>query len=255
MTPGAHTVVITSEVPRDGIQARCSGLELRDSLAIFLPGQTLHALLLRAPLAEKTVAAQVIATGTGALNIDGCRIDGQPRTTHKDGNFPNPHTRETHVYGKYKVGIEAEVPSGRWPTNVILIHGPGCVCQGTRKVSGRAYGLNASAGQVYGGGKGLVSQAKGDGIGGYADDDGKETVTAWDCQPDCPVRLLDAQSGTLTSGDPTGSVRNEGGNMLLGKGKGATLSGFGDSGGASRFFPQFESLHTALVWLGKLIDA
>jgi hypothetical protein len=31
--------------------------------------------LARKPLACPTVAAQVLATGTGALNIDGCRVE------------------------------------------------------------------------------------------------------------------------------------------------------------------------------------
>jgi site-specific DNA-methyltransferase (adenine-specific) len=30
---------------------------------------------------------------------------------------------------------------------------------------------------------------------GHADADGNETVETWDCTPDCPVRLLDEQSG------------------------------------------------------------
>jgi site-specific DNA-methyltransferase (adenine-specific) len=35
----------------------------------------------------------------------------------------------------------------------------------------------------------------------YADADGYETVGAWDCAEDCPVRLLDEQSGELKSGE------------------------------------------------------
>lgn len=48
--------------------------------------------------------------------------------------------------------------------------------------------------------------------------------------------ILDAQSGTLTSGKPCGSKRAA--NQIFGKYKneGITLTGFGDSGGASRFF-------------------
>jgi len=53
--------------------------------------------------------------------------------------------------------------------------------------------------------------------------------------PDCPVRLLDEQSGTLTSGKPAGTRRAR---YAFGSSKenGTLLTGFGDSGGASRFF-------------------
>ena len=136
MQPGSHTVVITTEAPRDGIQARKQGYELRDSLAIFLPGQTLHALLLRTPLSEKTVATQVLTTGTGALNIDGCRIEGAVPSTKTGQGF-----RKGKFTGQVGRGARGELDGqewssskGRWPTNVLLIHGPRCVCQGTRKV-------------------------------------------------------------------------------------------------------------------------
>jgi hypothetical protein len=38
-----------------------------------------------------TVAANVLEHGTGALNVDGCRVDGTPRTTHADGNRQGTH--------------------------------------------------------------------------------------------------------------------------------------------------------------------
>jgi hypothetical protein len=63
-----------------------------------------------------TVAANVLEHGTGAINVDGCRIEGEPVTTTRntalgrmndDGWQPTP--------GKY------ETPAGgRWPANVLL---------------------------------------------------------------------------------------------------------------------------------------
>ena len=39
-------------------------------------------ILVRKPCSEKTVAANVLKWGLGGINVDGCRIDGKPRTTH-----------------------------------------------------------------------------------------------------------------------------------------------------------------------------
>ena len=49
------------------------------------------------------------------------------------------------------------------------------------------------------------------------------------------AQMLDEQSGTLTSGNPNGAKRNVSGPFLA-HANGVDLSGYGDSGGASRFF-------------------
>jgi hypothetical protein len=51
------------------------------------------------------------------------------------------------------------------------------------------------------------------------------------------VAELDAQSGILVSGKPAG-VRHGRSDLLAGGGNEVPLTGFGDSGGASRFFKQ-----------------
>jgi DNA modification methylase len=69
----------------------------------------------RKPL-DGTVAANVLAHGTGALNIDGCRIGDEERTydlTMTSGNF------ETTNGGKNEKSGTATV-TGRWPSNVIF---------------------------------------------------------------------------------------------------------------------------------------
>ena len=136
MTPGSHTVVITPDAPRDGIRARTQGFELRDTLVIFLPGRTLHALLLRKPLAEKTVAAQVLATGTGAINIDGARVGDEVVSTHSRGvnsAFPKrPGETSVEESGRkqdQREGLDHSERRGRWPTNVLLFHGPPVILQ------------------------------------------------------------------------------------------------------------------------------
>lgn len=248
MLPGSHLVVIGRE--EDALGARVAGLQLRDTLLILLPGVTsLFAYLFRQPL-EGTVAENVLKHGTGGLWIDGCRVGVSTRT---NSSAPRKE-RATMQKGMVTGTVTQQFDHGRWPSNLLLVHGPGCVRVGTTEYNngkgGPSHRSPETLGKAQGGWDSLRTHR--DVALCYADEHGLETVAAWDCQPDCPVRLLDAQSGLLKSGDPTNAVRNEGGNMLQGQGKGVPLSGYGDSGGASRFFPQFASLSEALGWLARL---
>lgn len=73
------------------------------------------ALLIRKPLAEETVAANVKKWGTGAINIAGSRVGGEVRQskTMKSGTG--------EVYGDYQEwdGTYKEV-EGRWPSNLVI---------------------------------------------------------------------------------------------------------------------------------------
>ena len=73
--------------------------------------------LARKPLSEPTIAANVLKWGTGALNIDGCRIPIEER----DNIFAkNPHTfnkGENWIFGEYQGVLEAYMPKARWPAN------------------------------------------------------------------------------------------------------------------------------------------
>jgi len=63
----------------------------------------------------------------------------------------------------------------------------------------------------------------------------------WDCVDDCPVKMLDKQSGDKPSHFSSRPINTKiyGGNALLeSKTKNDNLSQYTDSGGASRFFPQ-----------------
>lgn len=71
----------------------------------------------RKPLGEKTVAANVLEHGTGALNIDACRVAGEvPRTVQ--GQSQNAG----QLYGADQRDQRVFEPNdgGRWPTNVLL---------------------------------------------------------------------------------------------------------------------------------------
>ena len=76
--------------------------------------------LARKPLAEKTVARNVLAHGTGAINVDACRIAGDM----SGGTWGAKQTTSIGFHG----GTEGsgyrtqQSPSGRWPANVLLDH-------------------------------------------------------------------------------------------------------------------------------------
>jgi hypothetical protein len=76
--------------------------------------------LARKPLSG-TVAANVLAHGTGALNIDGTRVRSDDKLVR-----PSILRTDNEVLGKgLGAGVQDE-PAGRWPANVLLTHGPDC---------------------------------------------------------------------------------------------------------------------------------
>ena len=74
--------------------------------------------LARKPLSEKTIAANVLEHGTGALNVDGCRVEIAPAD---DIHAKNPHTlnKQGAGFSQGGAGADFRVASGRWPANVI----------------------------------------------------------------------------------------------------------------------------------------
>ena len=215
-------------------------------------------LVFRKPL-EGTVARNVLAHGTGAINIDACRVaTAQDDVIHAK----NPHTKGgfghagAQVYGSSHGAQVYDSRRGRWPPNTVLSHHPDCRKVGVKKVKGitgtaagkmagvvegsSTYGLYTRSGQSRW--KGSPEAGK---RTGYVDSDGLETVEAWECVEGCPVKALDEQSGD----------RESGGKHVVSKAsaKGYKPNAFGtesrgdephvmysDSGGASRFFPQFQ---------------
>ena len=93
--------------------------------------------LVRKPLSEKTIAANVLKWGTGALNIDGCRIGtedslgggaatkGLTIGTRHEG-WERPWMGDEEARAKSVESIKANVAKaevlGRWPANVMFSH-------------------------------------------------------------------------------------------------------------------------------------
>lgn len=199
----------------------------------------------RKPLAG-TVAANVLQHGTGGMNIDGCRVGfasdadkasafpGGKLTTYGAGTLAGPGAAHDADRTEFTTQQNA---AGRWPPNTVFIHHPECVQTGVTKVkTGMVVLKNTVPGtpsDSYSGGLKRLPH----GEYGYANPDGTEEVPAWQCADGCPVKALDGQSGTLTSGKPSGvrHAQSSFGHIQ----PGYELTDYGDTGGVSRFFPQF----------------
>ena len=205
--------------------------------------------VLRKPLSEGTVAANTLKHGCGGINIDASRVGTEQVFTHSRGSnqaFPKrPGETSVEESGrKVRQDILDHAPrTGRWPANVILQHLDGCRCDGVKRVSTGYWG-KPTRGATPKGSRAAYS----DGLDGtresvgYGDSDGKESVANWVCEPGCPVARLDEQSGVTTStggriGNAQGVYSNQG-RTGWGTGHEAGNPGFGDSGGASRFYKQ-----------------
>lgn len=145
--------------------------------------------------------------GTGAMNIDDCRVDGK---------------------------------DGRWPANLILSHDPECRKIGTATIAGD--NREGSLGSRPSGFGSIGSDSGTPSPNGPLYPDAE--IATYDCVPSCPIRLLDEQAGTRTFGKishpyvgpPSTSVAM--GTFAQNQLSDATV--YGDSGGTSRFFLNLE---------------
>jgi hypothetical protein len=143
--------------------------------------------------------------------------------------------------------IEAPIPPGRFPPNVLLCHNPGCIRQGHKDIrpsngsgiahepSIRQYGIAYNAGLK------ARNQAF-----THLSSEGTETVENWLCTPDCPIAQLDQQtqhlhgSGFATPGSKTPTrTPHDNRTTNLPFSDTGRMHRFGDTGTASRFYPQF----------------
>ena len=197
----------------------------------------------RKPLAG-TVAANVLEHGTGAINIDACRIEASADLIEQTGEVETLSSEAIHqgydrpgrtMYRTDKPKERAGPANvlGRWPANVVLSHTEDCVLVGTRRVTARTINRWDDGAKPFGGGAGHPYTS--DTLG---DDDGLEEVEQWECAPDCPVRMLDEQSGNRPAG---GKVRgtepsHTGETGIYGVWSRVENAPYEDAGGASRFF-------------------
>jgi site-specific DNA-methyltransferase (adenine-specific) len=174
-----------------------------------------------------TIADCALEHGVGGLAIDASRIGSdEPFITPAGNDETTPNSlAPTNV-----TGYTGKTVHGRWPANVVLQHAPGCVQRGTRSVKG-----SVPTGPPWTGPS--TSHARGKMNGGFIESrgTGMETVEAWECVDDCPISLLDAQSGNRPGMSGGGKHRPDYAGGMFG-GIDSVGTARGDQGGASRFF-------------------
>jgi hypothetical protein len=262
LLPGAYLVILTDDELLS-IEARIAGLHLRDTLLVLGPGRrSSFGFMFRAPT-DLTIAEQVLATGTGGLHIEACRILGAKGNGHWSGDDGSDATSKPGFDGGFTKG-GAKSHSGRWPTNVAFIHAAGCERVGDLKVKatsihGTSSAVRRSGVHSVAGGHQRVGTVQP--VTGYADEDGSETVVAWRCASNCLAGTLDRQSGnrpsTLTGhadplkshDHPSDAETDSWFNRGLAKGSQV----YADMGGASRFYLQFLNDAEFTDWLERLI--
>jgi DNA modification methylase len=184
LKPGGHALIFAGARTQDimGISLRLAGFELLDTLmflfgsgfpkglavdkaieregfgaeaAAALAGWNTQLkpayepiILCRKPLAERTVARNVLAHGVGALHVDACRVG-----TSKEVPASMPKDRRGHgILGEFKThdgGVGQDPDVGRYPANVL--HDGGAEVEaafaayGARGASAPVAGTEASA--------------------------------------------------------------------------------------------------------------
>ena len=167
-----------------------------------------------------SLANNVLEWGTGGINIDACRVGSEI--------MPAIETKtETTEIGWEKRGYTTPEKTGRHPANIMLSHSEGCKLVGETTET------------IIGGNKGKSGFAEGYESGDFTK---KESpVELWDCEDDCPVKLLDTQApavGNVAKAkrkkDTTGGSGNSWTNG--GKKEGEDNGIYDGLAGASRFF-------------------
>jgi site-specific DNA-methyltransferase (adenine-specific) len=198
----------------------------------------------RKPLSEKSVAENVLKWGTGGINIDGCRVSGIDEANAKrlgksykseNSNLGNSYNLSNE---KYKDNITVKVGGsleGRFPANIILE----CICD--EVIKGEKGEKTTKETNINNKEANWFRSAGGDKEERWSFNDKGDTHT----DPNCPCRLLDEHSGFLKSGEvKPHHKKNKTANGYQGSCYGkfqnedTTLKGYGDGGGASRFFYQ-----------------
>lgn len=171
---GKNTMDITAATTEDAKEWEGWGTALKPAAEFWW--------LVRKPLSEKTVAANVLKWGTGGININGSRIGKDIISTHGGGDkLARIKTGKSEGVGEYKTH------TGRFPANLVFSHTPEC--------------------------------------------------TEDQCTLICAINQLNEQSGNLgksTGGNSVAISKHSYGKF--GKELNSNQCGFGDSGGASRFF-------------------
>jgi site-specific DNA-methyltransferase (adenine-specific) len=217
---GYGTELITSPSTEDAKQWDGWGSALKPASEYIV--------LARKPLEKGlSIAENVLKWGTGGINIDGCRVGNEQlsytstfnRIIDKNVNIGYRPETTRNSGNEIKQNVQ-----GRFPANLILTHHSECECKGLKKVKGTSgYETDGENSET------KFGQIKTNKITTHYGSE--ETIEDWNCHEDCPIRIMDEQSGV--------SKVSSGGKTFHGEkydSRGIDKNCFGDKGGASRFF-------------------
>lgn len=186
----------------------------------------------RRPCVEN-IAKNCVKHGTGAMNIDACRVGVFKSATPSGFNRYNKKLAEAgYRPGEYQKPPPPlpETP-GRWPANLIVQHHPRCTQTGTQTLPGYWINRWTDGAKPFGGGAGHAYESQ------MTPD---ESCPIYDCDEGCAVRKLGSQSGVTSSGAMTHKVDLYKGNGVTGflRGNSGPHNQRSDSGTVDRFFQQ-----------------
>ena len=246
---GTYAVGVANSEPVELTRSLGGSPEARawDGWGTNLKPSSEHWILARKPLVG-TLADNLLRHGAGALNIDGCRVTtdwnepDRPASWAASAHSAKPEAEK--IAAPPGVGMTLH-PEGRWPTNAVFSHSEEC-----RRVGARDVSANGSIGAHTPAAKEKKT------VSAYGDYNERGV---YDCAPDCPVRLLEEQSGVSKAGT---AVRHRGvqQSTLYGDGMGRLPvgtpdMGYGDTGTAARFFPCFEPEGDPFLYTSKASTA
>jgi len=130
--------------------------------------------VIRKPLSEGNVAKNCLKHGTGALNIDACRVGLGPKEdmaklSARSGGEPG-FRKDSYVGGKVDGGLPPgwDCTKGRWPAN--LIHDGSAEVVGKFPQTGKSSGGVDKAGKFSGQYGAFAGNNPGGSVGGFGDE-------------------------------------------------------------------------------------
>lgn len=113
--------------------------------------------LIRKPLSEKTVAANVLRWGTGAINVAACRIGSDSHVNSRGPHKAGGSSLKISETGA--AGLNPQVVVGRWPANVVHDGSPEVVAEFAKAGESKSPGRTSRGGRPeQAGGFGMGSQ-------------------------------------------------------------------------------------------------
>ncbi len=190
---------------------------------------------------NKSYVNNALTHGISGMNIDGSRIGLNAGWSYPNGagGFCSHSYQSTSDIAKawnFRT-VENNKPvkstKGRFPANILLSHHNDCIFLGTKRIKGvksqNPHQASATNKIRFNASK-IINRRQ------VTDNDGFEEVEEWNCSTDCPIRILDIQSGITKSRANRNYKFNNvscGSEIFSGRGIYVPRS---DKGGASRFF-------------------